>query len=198
MKRARTTASGSSTAAAAAAAAALHIEQPPLKDATTTANAEYDSKCVTNAEGARAASVASQPKPASAIPSGSKRSKASAAQAWKPEGEWCLVEAMQTQKKIGRLDFRSNCCTLKNAGDIFDLSQKATKAANNFVFKGECESWRNCFADFKVVIAFRYDPVADSIEGDAQVNPKREPDYGPDCAFGGGYSFKGSRVKRAP
>jgi len=105
---------------------------------------------------------------------------------------------MHTPKKIGRLDFRSSFCTLKNAGDIFGLSQKATKAANNFVFKGECENWKNCFADFKVIITFRYDPVADSIEGDAQVNPKREPDYGPDSAFGGGYSFKGSRVQSAP
>ena len=179
MKRARTTGSGSSTAAA---------ELPPTTHATATANAE----------GASSASVTSQPKPASAIPSGAKRSKASAAQAaWKPEGVWCLVEA-QTQKRIGRLNFHSSCCTLKNAGDIFGLSQKATKAANSFVFKGECENWENCFADFKVVITFRYDAIADSIEGDAQVIPKREPGYGPDSAYGGGYSFKGSRVQSAP
>ena len=184
MKRARTTASGGSTAALA-----RHIEPPPLTHATATANAE----------GAIAASVTRQPNPASTIPSGAKRSKVSAAQAaWKPEGVWCLAEAMQPQKKIGRLDFHSSCCTLKNAGDIFGLSQKATKAANNFVFKGDCENWENCFADFKVVITFRYNAVADSIEGDAQVNPKRVPDYGPDSAFGGGYSFKGSRVKSAP
>jgi hypothetical protein len=66
------------------------------------------------------------------------------------------------------------------------------------VFKGECEDRENCFADFKVAITFRHDAVADTIQGDAQVNPMREPAYGPDSAFGGGYTFKGSRVQSAP
>jgi hypothetical protein len=111
---------------------------------------------------------------------------------WDPEGVWRMVAGNET---IGELDLDCMSCKLNNSCEDTELDRKSTKEANTYKFKGFLMDWGCCTSDFKVRITFEYDDVADTIDGEVQVDPVSECHYGPPDAHGGYYSFKGSRVK---
>lgn len=111
---------------------------------------------------------------------------------WEPNGVWRMVAGNET---IGKLDLDCMSCKLNNSDEGTELDQKSTKEVNTYKFKGFLMDWGCCRSDFKVCITFQYDAAADSIEGEVHVDPVSECEYGPSDAYGGHYSFKGSRVK---
>lgn len=125
------------------------------------------------------------------------REAAAKAAAAKPQfdGAWILREG---GKYVGTLDIDGEVLHMQNADDECCLEYKDPKADDDcdYKYKGEIYQWGNCQDDFKVTLLVSHDPDSDSIEGEVRVDPRRNVDYGPPDAFGGGFCFCGERKGR--
>jgi len=63
-------------------------------------------------------------------------------------------------------------------------------------YDGYADQWQYCKDDFDVRMQIEYKADSNTIEGEIEVDPCREVEYGPPCAYGGGYSFTGTRVQK--